>query len=473
MFSYPLLTSGWQLVPGAFDDARLINYILEHGYLYFHHEGTHLSFFNISMFYPAINTLSYSDMLLGGMLIYIPIRELVNNPTTALQAWFIIVCIFNYYSMYLLLHKRFKFNIISSSVGAFIFAFGLPRENQIGHLQLFLQFYMILSILAFTSLSSNKSRLYNNICFLTGIILFALQIYSSFYIGWYMVFGLVNLCIILLLFNETRLKFFNFIIKYKHEIIIYSLLSIILLIPLIKHYLSVGTQFLWIQDDILRTTNIRGIIANRSILDKYIFNNYFNSHFLQNIDDEHIIGIGYITSIIIIISIYLCKNHRKYFVLFLLIVYTLFISKTMNLYLYKIFPGSSAIRSGSRFIFLILPIYSYLIAYFMQNIITSKIFIKTMIFMLIIIEQIAIPYYSWTKQGHLSRLEKYIIPQNCNILYFDINKDNEEIDYCLLELDIMWKLIYTDKYTVNGYSGYEPQHNKGMISPNCTIRIKD
>ena len=62
IFLYPIIFINHSLMPGDLGDARFINYILEHGYLFFSGDELHKSFWNLPIFYPNLNTLAYSDI---------------------------------------------------------------------------------------------------------------------------------------------------------------------------------------------------------------------------------------------------------------------------------------------------------------------------------------------------------------------------------------------------------------------------
>ena len=356
MFCYPLAL--FEQLPGDLGDARFINYLLEHGWLWLHKYGVHTRFWDIPMFYPNTNTLSFSDMMIGGMILYAPIRLFVNNPQNALAVWFILLCLLNYFSSYLVLRKGFNFDKFVSAVGAFIFAFGLVRQNRICHMQLMTQFFMMFSILGILLLDKSKSKLWNNCCFLITMLFFVLQIYTSFYLGWFMVFGTVVLILLMAIIPELKTKLYNFIKSYKYEIIGYSIICIILLIPLVEHYIAVGAQQPY---SLRRLAQLLGIFSSSSILD-----NLFSPS-SSLVEHEYRMGMGYFTSIISILGIIFCKNHRKYIFSYIGIILAFFTILPLNFLLYTCFPGESAIRAGGRIILLLLPIYVYGLANFIKK----------------------------------------------------------------------------------------------------------
>ena len=126
IFFCPMFISGYDLMPGDAGDASLINYTFEHYWLWLHKVPQHQLFWNMPFYYPYLNTMAWSDVIAGGAVLYVPLRIFIKNPFTTLQVWLILICIINYTSFYALL-RRFKYNQLCSSVGAFIFAFGNLR----------------------------------------------------------------------------------------------------------------------------------------------------------------------------------------------------------------------------------------------------------------------------------------------------------------------------------------------------------
>ncbi len=457
LLAYPMITNR-ALLPGDLADTRFIHYLLEHGWLWIHQEELHTNLWNMPIFYDYKNTLAYSDFMLGAMAIYIPIRELF-NPHDSLRIWFFIVCILNYLSMFFLLRKCFKFNIIPSSMGALLFAFSLPRTAQLEHFQLFTQFFMIISLIAFLHIDREKSRIHNHLCFFTGTTFFALQIYTCFYLGWFMILGGIIFLLITMLFRENRKELIEFIKLFYVEIIIYSLYTIIITLPLINHYLAVGAQFSYTMLD-FRILKLKYLLSSNSIIDGFIYK-------VQDVYGYNMMGIGYLTLILVIFGILQDKEHRKTTLLFIITVLSFFMIGGLNYILYKVIPGASAIRASSRIIFLILPIYSYYLAKFLQNVNIKA--LSTIIVILIYMEQITPLYYNWSRDEHIKRINSYSVPQNCKVVFLDLQSENNFDEIVSKNVDIMWLGIEKKFNTINGYSGYFPRIKSEIVENECKI----
>ena len=209
VFFYPMFLN-FDKMPGDLGDARFINFILEHYYQYINNNPIHDRFWVLPMHHPLKNTLAYSDLLLGSSFLYIPFRYIFNAQTT-FQIFLLLVCFLNYFSFYFLSKKIFKFSTFFASFASFIFCFSLPRHAQTYHLQLFVQFFMILSILSFALISKENSKLKNKILFSFGLLFFVLQFYSAYYFAWFMVFSIPILLISFLSTKRTRVILKNWL----------------------------------------------------------------------------------------------------------------------------------------------------------------------------------------------------------------------------------------------------------------------
>ena len=396
-------------MPGDLGDARFINYILEHAYLYITGNSLHSSFWDLPILYPYKNTLAYSDVMLGAMMIYVPLRFFIKNPQTTLQIWLFVVCFLNYYSFYWLLRKNLKFSTLLSSSGAYLFAFSLLRYAQLCHLQLYTQFLMILSLIFFLNIKKENTKLKNHLYFLFSGMLFALQLWSGFYFGWFMVFCSFVGILLSLFYRKYRSAVFDFIKNFKFEIIIYSIVVFILILPLSLHYLAVGSELNYTSEWIIE---LKYFLWSQSFLDRLL------TGFSAQYDCEQFIGLGFIFTMFSIFCLFKSKE-RKFFIPFIIILISFFSFDFLYEFLYYNFPGSSAIRASGRIMFVILPILVFVILEFLASLKNKWIlFIVVCVF---ILEQI--PYNSnweWTKDEHNQRLKMYNPLSSCEVIYYII-----------------------------------------------------
>ena len=63
--NHPMLFSGLSRIQLNHEDPRLINYLLEHGYLWLRGTPLHRELWNPPFYFPATNVLAYSDTMLA------------------------------------------------------------------------------------------------------------------------------------------------------------------------------------------------------------------------------------------------------------------------------------------------------------------------------------------------------------------------------------------------------------------------
>ncbi len=192
MIHHPMLFSGLAQIQSDVIDSRLINYLLEHSYRWVAGDRAHRQFWDIPFFYPAPNVAAFSDTLLSIAPVYWVWRGLGFLPDTAFQLWMLSTSTLNYISGYWLLRSGFRRGRLGSSCGAFLFAFGASRINQLDHQQLLPQVYTVVMLLAllriFTGRPSSLARSWI-LWMIAGLSLVA-QLYAAFYLGWFLVLAL-------------------------------------------------------------------------------------------------------------------------------------------------------------------------------------------------------------------------------------------------------------------------------------------
>lgn len=451
VFFYPMFLN-FDKMPGDLGDARFINFILEHYYQYINNNPIHDRFWVLPMHHPLKNTLAYSDLLLGCSFLYVPFRYIF-NAQTAFQIFLVLVCSLNYISFYFLSKKIFKFSTFFASFASFIFCFSLPRHAQTYHLQLFVQFFMILSILSFALISKENSKLKNKILFSFGLLFFVLQFYSAYYFAWFMVFSIPILLISFLSTKRTRVILKNWLKCFDFSYVPIILAFFVSMLPLCIHYLLINVKFAKAQ-----TLNPIFFLISESKLNSFFFDfSYFH-------EQENLIGMGFLTTILILVGVF--KNKYKIpIILFLSSVILIFTNNIIYSKLYDIIPFLSSIRAISRFIFLLLPIYAVILTFYLSKIKSMPILI--ILLGLILFEQIPKEnHFHWNKIEHKSRIEKFNFPNECKVVAYKFNAKNQ-LEHAANNLDIMWYSSISDKRTINGYTFLILDTNKAKLNESC------
>src|SRR5690348_5474078 len=177
--------SGFHRIETNPGDPRLINYILEHGYLWLKGSPLHTSFWDPPFFFPAKNVLAYSEILVGTAPLYWLFRGLGFFPDTSYQLWTLGLLTLNFFVCGLVF-RQIGFSLFAAIAASYLFAFSNMRVAWIGDTQLVPQFFTLCAILALFKLFRQESRMWGTrLWILVFAAAMVLQFYSGFYLGWF------------------------------------------------------------------------------------------------------------------------------------------------------------------------------------------------------------------------------------------------------------------------------------------------
>ncbi len=185
------------LIPGDLGDARFVNYILEHFFLWIN--GLVKDYWNAPFFYPFGGTMAFGDNLLGSAPFYALMRWMGLDMASAYQGWYAFGSLLNYVAAGYVL-SRLKLKPLATGIGAFFYAFGLPVLAQENHAQLLYHFCVPLACYSLWQLYQKMHLRY-----LVSTITFTVwQFFLTIYIGIFLVFLLVILAVLLPFFVEAK-----------------------------------------------------------------------------------------------------------------------------------------------------------------------------------------------------------------------------------------------------------------------------
>jgi hypothetical protein len=194
----PTIASALGRVQGDWGDARLNNYILEHGYRWLLGLPGHRSLWSPPVFFPAPNTAAYSDILLGVAPAYWVWRVVGLPPDTSYQLWEMTLASLNYAVAVGCCRRLLRVEWTAAAFGAFVFAFASTRLAQIGHSQLIGQFYMLTACYALVRIFEEPSEASARAradarrpwwIAVAGASL-VLQLWAGYYLGWFLAFAI-------------------------------------------------------------------------------------------------------------------------------------------------------------------------------------------------------------------------------------------------------------------------------------------
>ncbi len=247
MAHHPMILSGLQRVQVSLIDTRFNNYVLEHCYRWSTGTPHHTEFWNPPFFYPARNVAAYSDLLLSVAPVYMVFRACGLPPDTAMQLWIIALSVLNYALAYHILGRRFGLAAPAAVVAAFLFAFGAPRINQLGHPQLLPQFLSLVTIDAlfglFAGADAPTAVGKRGLLWLAAMLGVVTQLYAGFYLGWFLILALGIAAVVALLGHRLRGVFLTTLRRDAFLIAATGLAAGLMLWPLLAHYLAAGREF--------------------------------------------------------------------------------------------------------------------------------------------------------------------------------------------------------------------------------------
>ena len=106
---HPMILSGFGRIQTDLGDTRLLNYFMEHGWLWVSRAPRHERFWDGPFFHPVPNVMAYSDSMLSYGPFYWPLRMAGFPPDTAFGIWMVATTVLNYAAGVLLFSRGLGF----------------------------------------------------------------------------------------------------------------------------------------------------------------------------------------------------------------------------------------------------------------------------------------------------------------------------------------------------------------------------
>jgi hypothetical protein len=252
---YPMFRSGFVAIPGSAVDSRLGNYILEHGYRTLLVARDWQGFWNPPFFYPVSNVAAYTNLLLGAAPLYWIWRLVGLPPDGSLQLWLLSMMTLNFLVCFAWLRDCGGITALAASFGSFLFAFSSARVAQIVHPELQTQWLSLVAIYALcrafslteASCSADPPLRANDASFARGWLAvfftaLAAQLYASFYLGWFLILGLLIFGSWALMLPGPRARLRGALEPHRFWIALLLLASALAIAPMVAHYLRAAHQ---------------------------------------------------------------------------------------------------------------------------------------------------------------------------------------------------------------------------------------
>ncbi len=479
LFGVALRIMGYDLslIPGDLGDARLNNYLLEHGYQWMTGQVSH--FWHAPFFYPATAVTALSDNHFGTLPIYTVLRLLDFDRETAYQLWFLVLFALNYFCCAWVLRKM-SIDAWGAAAGGYIFAFSLPVMAFINHSQLMPRFLIPLAfyyVWQYLEIRTTKS-----LTLACAAVVY--QFYCTIYIGVFLVMGL-GVLVLAFFLVQRRFPDVRTLLGENNQSVALRVLVLILfslsLIPLLLPYYYTSLEYglrSWAEiATMLPRIQSYFYPADGSVLWNGLS---FLGHGLP-MHPEHRLFTGLIPLLALMLMpvIYVRDRanplSRKGIVAFIITVFlillTLSVYEDFSLYrLVSKLPGLSAIRAVTRIMLLVLFPLAIMVGLVLHKISetqslqkrpTIKIMLLLTILLVIFCDQSvsAAGFMNYSKlesQRRLMKIEAFVKDKHsaAKVLAYMPAKSSDP-PY-VVHLDAMMAAQNLNMATVNGYSGILP-----------------
>ena len=413
------------------------------------------------------------------------------DPDTSFQLWTIILVSLNFLIMFLTLKSGAGFSPFASAFGAYIFAFANVRVVQVGHPQLLPQFFSILVVFALLKIFplnqgypnfAQVNKTYWICLFFLGVVL---QLYASWYLGWFLVFGLTVCFFTSLFFQTSRRQLQSIMLHHWKVTLVAAIVAAALLSWMGFHYfeaLQLVSGRKWEDMDWTVPRVQSWFFMGYSNVVYGWTSDWILSNFRLTQIQEHQLGLGLVSLVCALLGL------RKFWSTVwgkIVIISTLFIFlSSLNFLGYLsgwriiqiVFPGATSIRAVCRISLLLLIVFSFGIATFLDQLKNKG--LVAILAIVMCLEQVAVTP-SYDKEEYRERVDKIVelIPKDSHAFYYaNLLSKNEIGTPYGCQLDAMWAQIRVNKPTLNGYSGNEPPGwplSECLINPSSAMnRLK-
>jgi hypothetical protein len=487
---YPTILSRFKLMQTDPGDTRLNNYFLEHSFQLFTNQNYMGDLWSPQFFYPYQQVLTFSDNLFGSAPIYWLFR-LFHSSDLGFQLWMITVCILCFFS-FLVLMRKYKVHPILSALGAFLFAFSMPRIAKIGHQQLLPQFFTPLAFLSGWEFFCQPTRKRLTLF----LLLTYLQVLAGIYLGWFLLFSLPLLFAIACKLDPHSLS--RFVAYWRRDwkaviVICLSWLGLMLLtlLPYIKVKSVLGSRAYSDIDQMLPRLSSWFSVQPGSL---WSFLLSWVSRDLPMVW-EHYMFAGFTVVFLTMVTIYAIfyfKNiftfERALLIKVCLLVFITIFCLSLRLpfglsvwrIIYELVPGASVIRAVTRiwtiaYFYLLVAVILCFDSIFKSVLIVKlsrrlSIVIVSILCILGLSEQIVLNLAGFEKAPLAKEISEIrnLMEQDCDIAYLYLNP--EKVFY-VEQLSAMWAGIAANVPVVNGYSGNVPPNYGDITTSMNTSQI--
>jgi len=472
---YPTLFSGFARVQNDPWDTRLLNYVLEHDYLWLARAPFHLDLWSPPIFYPEPNTALYTELVLGVMPYYAAWRAIGFAPDTSFQFWMLTSLTLNFATMYFFLTRGLGFGSIAGCFGSFLFSFGSPRLNQLNHQFLLPQFFTVLALFALCRLfqahrgGQSHGRCAAWLAVLCGSI--AAQIYATYHHGWFLSFAFAIAGGFALSIQSTRREITSILKAHWKSAAISASATAAVLAPLGLRYVaaarSVGFRGFWEAEGMLPRFQSWFYLGEENWLYGWMARRW--SFQYLPMEWEQRLGLGFVTLAVVVWSLFR-ERHRPGVRILLGTWLAIVLASSMYRFgfspwkwIFHLVPGANGIRAVARIGILGLIPASIGLALFVDRRGETRAPVLAMalsVFCLVEQGRRSLSYEKQPVRNSVSAVSAKT-DRRCSA-FFCSCADERYSDDC--QLDAIWASVETGLPTVNGVSGNVPRGFEGLAN---------
>ncbi len=459
---HPMLRGGFDRLPGDLGDARFNHYLLEHTWLWLLRRADHARFWDLPVFHPEHNVTAYSDTMLSSAPPYWAARVLSLDAATAYQLWFLGWAALNYAGGFLLLRRLAHAPAPAAAIGAFVLAYGGARAIHLTHAQLLPHAFSLACLGALAVLIADR-RPRPGVALLAGLAA-AAQLWTGFYLGFFLVLGVLATLLAALTLRDTRGQVVAAARRNALGLLSAAVVSLAVLAPLVLHYARAAAalpmrpyEHTWAMiptpDSWLRMGSaswIYGWLERPALLSQ--LGPYPGVP----------IGAGWVTSFCAAVGLW--QGRRRPWVRVVLVASAALLLVTLRLgplapwrVVWELLPGASAARAVFRVALILLLPMALGVALFLQG--RKRRWVAVLCAAAIVVEQgTSPPAYSVREAALRASWLAARVPAGCSSFFFVPMKSTEEAAYPALfyHVDAMAAQLVRGVPTVNGYSGQLP-----------------
>ena len=462
---HPMLFSGLAQIPGDLGDARLINYLLEHTWRWLLRERLHRDIWSPPVFYPAANTAAYSDLLFSAAPFYWCWRIVGLAPDEAFACWLLTVSSLNYLAMYVFLARLLRFRSLASALGALLFTAANSRVAECFHPQLYVHFYTVVAVYALirffqTTAEAASSRLSSGAWYGVFCLACVLQIYASFYLGWFLALALGVAAVLACRRIQTRQILFGALRQRRRALIGWTTFAALLAAPLAWHYLLAAHE--------VGMRDWGGVVGGLPSPQSWFLiapGNWVYAWipWALSRDGPTGLGVGILTTLLAAWGLWERRNKPVVFYLLwvaagMILLATRIGPITLWFIVYLGVPGAAAVRAAYRISLMVLFAAAVGAAYFVNE--RKRLWAAVGLALLCILEQGRTPP-TYSREESRRRIEQLAarLPRDCTAFLYTPRGDPDSlVEIAASHLDAMGAELETGVPTINGCSGNFPPH---------------